>query len=266
MIFNSAVVSHVGGRRENNEDNYYLNGVYRQDVEKEIIQFAEPRGKRRMLAGVFDGAGGAAYGERASLMAAATLAGYREISSAKILNQYIPEVNDMILQEMKSMGASMGTTMALLHVCGDTASVYNLGDSRIYLFREHRLMQITYDHTQAQLMQEKMADSPAGLSKEEFQYIRQQHILTKYLGMKKQKELRPYFMERIPVMDGDLFVLCSDGLYNMVKKEELRRYLEKHREDTPLQLARGMTGEALLAGGRDNITCLVVKAEGVLED
>lgn len=266
MIFHSAVISHVGCKRENNEDNYYLNGVYRQNVEKEIMQFAEPQGKRRMLAGVFDGAGGAAYGERASLMAAAALAGYQEISGEKILNQYIPQVNHMILQEIEHRGASMGTTMALLYLCGDMASVYNLGDSRIYLFREHRLMQITYDHTQAQLMQEKMADSPVGLYQEEFQYIKQQHILTKYLGMRKQKDLRPYFMERISVMDRDIFVLCSDGLYNMMEKEELCRYLEEHREVAPLQLARGMAGEALLAGGRDNITCLVVKAESVTED
>lgn len=266
MIFNSAVASHVGCRRENNEDNYYLNGVYRQDVEKEVIQFTEPQGKRRILAGVFDGAGGAAYGERASLMAAAALAGYQEISGAKILEQYIPQVNDRIVQEMEKIGASMGTTMALLHLCGDTASVYNLGDSRVYLFREHRLMQITYDHTQAQLLREQMADSPAGFSQEEFQRKKQQHILTKYLGMKNQKDLRPYFMERIPVMDRDIFVLCSDGLYNMMEKEELCRYLEDHREAAPLQLARGMAGEALLAGGRDNITCLVVKAESVTED
>ncbi len=266
MIFSSAVCSHIGCRRENNEDNYYLNGVYRQDVEKEIVQFAEPRGKRRILAGVFDGAGGAAYGEKASLMAVSSLARYRKISGAEILHQYIPQVNDMLLQEIRKRGADMGTTMVLLQLSGDMADVYNLGDSRAYLFREHRLMQITYDHTQEQLMREKMADSPAGASQEEFSDRKQQHILTKYFGMNNEKELRPYFMQQIPVMEEDIFILCSDGLYNMFQKEEMSRYLEKNRKDTPLQLARGMTGEALLAGGRDNITCLVIKAESVGEE
>ncbi len=266
MIFESAVISHIGCRRENNEDNYYLNGVYRQDVEKDIIQFSEPQAKRKILAGVFDGAGGAAYGERASLIAVSHMAGYQDqVSSKSLLGEYIPSVNGMLNQEIRKNGSKMGTTMAVLSLEGDYASVYNLGDSRVYLYRDRRLMQITYDHTQAQLMQEKMADSPAGMYQEEFQYIREKHILTKYLGMKEARDLKPYYMEHIPVMKHDIFLLCSDGLYNMLEKEELGACLEKEKGKLPLEIARRLAGEALLAGGNDNITCMVVKAVSVDE-
>lgn len=266
MIFESAVISHIGCRRENNEDNYYLNGVYKQNVEKEITQFEEPQAGRNILAGVFDGAGGAAYGERASLMAAASLAEYQEgLSSKKIIKNYIPHVNDLILREMNQIGDTMGTTLAMLYLDGETANVYNLGDSRIYLFRERRLMQITYDHTQEQLLQEKIADSPAGMYQKEIQHSKGKHLLTKYLGMKNLKELKPYFMERIPVLKHDIFILCSDGLYNMVSKENMCKCLKKERKEPPLEIARAMAGEALLAGGKDNVTCMVVKAESLEE-
>lgn len=78
MVYEGAVLSHIGCGRKNNEDNYYLNGVYRQDVNKDITQFSELQAKQRVLAGVFDGAGGADYGERASLLAACSLSGYQE--------------------------------------------------------------------------------------------------------------------------------------------------------------------------------------------
>lgn len=262
MIFESAVISHIGCKRENNEDNYYLNGVYKQNIQKEITQFAEPQASRKILAGVFDGAGGAAYGEQASLMAVASLAEYQEgLSSKRIVNEYIPHVNELIVREINKIGDKMGTTLAVLYLDGETANVYNLGDSRIYLFRERRLMQITYDHTQQQLLQEKIADSPDGRTyQEEIQHIKEKHLLTKYLGMKNQKELRPYFMERIPVMKHDIFMICTDGLYNMIPKDIMCKCLEKGRKEAPLDIARAMAGEALLAGGKDNITCMVVKA------
>ena len=263
MLFESAVISHVGCKRENNEDNYYLNGVYRQDMERDIIQFSEPQAKTGILAGVFDGAGGAACGEWASLMAVSSMAEYQErISSKCMIGEYIPNVNHKLIQEIDKYGASMGTTMAVLLLQDDFANVYNLGDSRIYLFREQRLMQITYDHTQAQNFQEEITDSSIEINdkEQEFQDIKKRHTLTKYLGMKNSYKCKPYFMEHIPVMKHDIFILCSDGLYNMIGKHEICHCLEKVKEETPLEIARTLAGEALLAGGKDNVTCMVIKA------
>ncbi len=266
MLFESAVISHIGCKRENNEDNYYLNGVYKQNIQKEIAQFAEPQASRNILAGVFDGAGGAAYGEWAALMAVVSLAKYQEeLSSKRIVNEYIPYVNELIIKEVNKMGGKMGTTLAMLYLNGDTANVYNLGDSRVYLFRKKRLMQITYDHIQEQLLQKKIVYSTEGIQQEKIQHIEEKHLLTKYLGMKNRKELKPYFMEQIPIMKHDIFVVCTDGLYNMVSKDTMCKCLEKRKKEAPLDIARTMAGEALLAGGKDNVTCIVIKAENLEE-
>ena len=261
MLFESAVISHIGCKRENNEDNYYLNGVYRQNMEKDIIQFSEPQARTGILAGVFDGAGGASCGEWASLMAVSSMTEYQErISSKCMMGEYVPNVNHKLIQEIEKYGTNMGTTMAVLLLKDDFANVYNLGDSRIYLFREQRLMQITYDHTQVQNFQRKIANSSEKINQEKYQDIKEKHILTKYLGMKNLYKCKPYFMERIPVMKHDIFILCSDGLYNMVGKHDMRYCLEKVKKETPLEIARTLAGEALLAGGKDNVTCMVIKA------
>jgi len=261
MVYKSAVMSHIGCKRKNNQDNYYLNGVCRRDVQQDIFEFVEHQERHGVIAGVFDGAGGAQHGEIASLLAVTSMEQYgQDMSLDTVLQEYIPAVNTKIVKEAQKTDGVMATTMALLLLDGGMASVCNLGDSRVYLYRNQRLMQLTYDHTQAQIIQEKMADSPEGLYMEEFHCVQQKHILTRYLGMEKESNLQPYFMKNIPVAEGDIFVLCSDGLFNMLPQPELSEYIEKKKQSMPEEIAHFLIEKALLSGGNDNVTCMVIKA------
>lgn len=254
MVYESAVLSHVGCGRKNNEDNYYLNGIYREDVNKDITEFAELQARQKILAGIFDGAGGADYGEKASLLAAYGLSGYQERFSLEILQgRYLPFVNHMIHDEMDKNTCKMGTTMALLHLDNDNASVYNIGDSRVYLIRDGRLLQITYDHVNIS-MQYYSNNNMANPNKP-----CNNNMLVKYLGMKDEKELKPYYRENIPVQAGDVFMVCSDGLYNMLSEDEIIQKIEKLKKEPSGIITKELVGDALLAGGKDNITCIIIK-------
>lgn len=256
MLYESALLSHIGCGRENNEDNYYLDGFYRQDINKNITEFSGLQAKNSVLAGVFDGAGGADFGETASLMAAYQLSGCQGKFSLETLKErYLPGVSHMIHDEMDKKSCTMGTTMAVLYLKNDNASVYNIGDSRIYLARDGRLLQITYDHTGDLI---KYGNNSMQDTREE----NSKNMLVRYLGMKNEKELQPYYRENIPVRKDDVFILCSDGLYNMVSNEEILNGIKKIKEEPPSSIVKELVGAALLAGGNDNITCIVIKASG----
>lgn len=258
MVYEGAVLSHIGCGRKNNEDNYYLNGVYRQDVNKDITQFSELQAKQRVLAGVFDGAGGADYGERASLLAACSLSGYQEGFGSDILQKkYLPYVNHMIHCEMQERACTMGSTMALLYLDNNSAGVYNIGDSRVYLMRDGRLLQITYDHVYFQ--EPGHENSKPGLQNRTAGKKGSKNQLVKYLGMKNGMELNPYYKENILVKPGDIFIVCSDGLYNMLSNDEITKRAGKLRNEPPDIITKELVGDALLAGGKDNITCIIVK-------
>lgn len=253
MVYECAVLSHIGCGRKNNEDNYYLNGVYRQDVNKDITEFSELQARQKILAGVFDGAGGADYGERASLLAAGSLAVYQEKFSAYVLQkEYLPYVNDLIHCEMQERTCTMGSTMALLYLDNDSASVYNVGDSRVYLLRDGRLLQITYDHVSGSM--ENYRNGTTGIEE-----TCNKNMLVKYLGMKNEKELKPYYKENISVRQGDIFILCSDGLYNMLSNDGIIKRINKLKDEPTDVITKELVGDALLAGGKDNITCIVIK-------
>lgn len=147
----------------------------------------------------------------------------------------------------------MGSTMALLYLDNNSASVYNIGDSRVYLMRDGRLLQITYDHVCCKEPgYENLPDSTTGKKGGKNQ-------LVKYLGMKNGMELNPYYKENILVNPGDIFIACSDGLYNMLSNDEIIKRAGKLKNEPPDIITKELVGDALLAGGKDNITCIVIK-------
>ena len=241
MFFESAVISHIGYVRKNNEDNYYLNGVYRSDINEDNTRFSSGTLEEKVLAGVFDGVGSSDYGEMASLLSAEILCGYQENLSAYTMNNmYLREVNDRLVFEMKIDECTMYTTMAVLYLEGNCASVYNAGDSRIYLIRDNRIMQITYDHT----------------AKNE----NDKDVITRYLGMKDIESMKLYYVENIDIKEDDIFLLCSDGLYGMVSNEDICDKICNMHNEKSEAIAESLVSDALAAGGYDNITCVVIKA------
>lgn len=145
----------------------------------------------------------------------------------------------------------MGTTLLCLHLQGDHAIFGNIGDSRIYLFRDHKLAQMTEDHS---LMRELM--NLGQLDPDEIEGFMYKNILTRAVGTEPTVEADVQIRK---LQGGDIYLLCSDGLTDHLTPEDLQHLFNQHQE--PEKIARNCVKLAKDRGGFDNITLLLVKVE-----
>lgn len=139
----------------------------------------------------------------------------------------------------------MGTTVSLAVVSGPRCYIANVGDSRVYLLRGGSLSQLTVDHTHVQSLIDKGEITP-----EQARTHPQRHYLTRAVGVAPQ--LSPAFAQTI-LQEGDLLLLCSDGLYNMVEDTTLVQLLLRIRDGEDCSI---LIDEANRLGGLDNITAM----------
>lgn len=230
-------VSHPGKIRRNNEDSAVV--LSRQGC------FA-----------VADGMGGAAAGEIASSMAVKAIEGNllaggtspaaRERSVITAAYRVNGEIGNYCLEQGYD---SMGSTLScLLFDPWDPAfcTVFHSGDSRVYRYRGRVLEQLTQDHTLATSVAAQERELPR----------EQQGVLTNVLGISSD-----FFLERSiwDVRQGDIFLLCSDGLSRMVTDQVLGNILENSGNMACSVVAQLLLAEALSNGGHDNITIILIK-------
>lgn len=255
MQFLSVVISGAGKLRGENQDNYYLDGAYRDDPAENVVRLEEVGAQGGTLCAVADGMGGEKHGELASLMAVRSMDSIDRGAGAAGVVRYLLERNDEICRFMQRSGrARTGSTFVGLCLHGSGGSVVNIGDSRAYLFREGRLTQLSQDHTPVRQMVELGILPPEAARRHP-----DRHKLTQHLGIfPEELVIEPYTAE-IDVRPGDLFLLCSDGLYDMVEDSRIRQLLA---EGQGLRdMASALYSQAMEAGGRDNITVLLVQAK-----
>lgn len=251
MKLNYAVRTHQGKIRENNEDNFYWNGKIRTDVNENQICYKGSETAGRVLAAVCDGMGGEAQGELASLIAVRAL----KPCPVKLVQETaiacIQRANAEICNEIeKNNGKRMGTTLAALYIDEDKAVCCNVGDSRVYRMHDGKLEQLSIDHNRvSQLV------AMGVLSPEEAKTHKSRHVLTQHLGIfEDEMRIEPAFTEEICLKGGDMFLLCSDGLTDMVTDEEIVNILQ---QGSPKEQADRLVEQALEHGGRDNVTVIV---------
>ena len=255
-IILSVAASNTGKVREKNEDNFYLNGKT-LDTSAEDTVVAIDKSKKGLFA-VCDGMGGEAFGELASAIAVDTLGeGYKKMQKHKrtfveMIDSYSREANEKICEEItKHGGKRLGTTFVVLYIEKNTAYVCNIGDSRAYLYRDKHLTQLSKDHTQIRPMIEMGI-----LTKERAKTHPERHKLTQHFGIfPEEMEIELYHVEPIPVQDNDVFVLCSDGLTDMVEDKEIERIIRQHRDLK--SIAKELVNAALSSGGKDNVTVMI---------
>lgn len=247
---------HVGLRRENNEDNFLFGGrylpVHDQGIPK-IWTLRDSAGADRFFA-VFDGVGGGDCGEVASNTAAASadafFADQRNINPYDItptLTRLCLRMNETVFEKARSLGAyQMGTTVVSLFFYKGCVWVCNLGDSRGYRYRSDWLEQLSADHTDAETM------ARSGVTG-------RKPCLTQYLGVNPEELLLEPHIRMDTVESGDRYLLCSDGLTDMVSEEAIRGILA--REAEPKICVHQLMQAALEGGGRDNITVMVIDVE-----
>ena len=143
----------------------------------------------------------------------------------------------------------MGTPLDISTVLDGVLYVANIGDSRLYLLRES-LEQITEDHS----LVEEMVKS-GELAKENVRSHPNKNIITRALGIGADVEADYFQME---VMENDIILMCSDGLTNMIEDIDIEYTIKSNRDNLQKAIIE-LLSKANEAGGRDNITVLVVK-------
>lgn len=217
------------------------------------------------LLAVADGMGGLEHGEIASSTAIEVLRHAENALRAVVgavdahpgrgprgqLSQALRWLTDLASQTIQQVtrGSASGTTLVIGCVAGGHIQVVNTGDSRAYLLRDGKLRCLTDDHTVA------AAQLRAGrLTQAEHDASPYQHMLYQALGT--QSELDPDVFEE-PAAQGDVLVLCSDGLSNPVPQEVMERLLNTHPDLD--RAAAALVAEANQRGGPDNITVVLAR-------
>jgi protein phosphatase len=266
IVMEAALASHPGKIREMNEDMAYANGVYFNNVERPQFSISEIQTGRLLIYSVCDGMGGENAGEKASYEAVILLDDFcKNLEGIKNINQlieqlktYIKQANDKIYSLWAdSTEGRMGTTFAGLAICGRRAVVLNLGDSRVYMMRKGSLSQITKDHTQA----ERLA-SLGLIRRDQIESHKGRNILTRHFGVPPEEGIMEADYSNImKLKKGDMFLLCSDGLTDMVGYNRIKQILDK--KIAVSSISRMLIEEALINGGKDNVTVVVLRVKGL---
>ena len=211
-------------------------------------------GGRTALAVLADGVGGHNGGEVASrLTVEAALPAFAgalaaQGSMGQAWREALAEANTKVRERRlaRESLARMATTVVACSAQGDRLAVAHLGDSRAYRYRNHELTQLTRDHTVA----EDMADQ--GVEVSEALSSAYQNVITRGVGLVEDIDLAVHEDE---VQPGDIYLLCSDGLSSYVTNERLRACLQA---GTAQAMVRALIESALEAGGRDNVTAILI--------
>ena len=227
------MASDTGRRRRRNEDNYVV---------------APP------LFGVADGMGGAQAGEVASQLAASALeAGDSDgLGGTKRIDALIQEANRRIYDRASTdpTASGMGTTLTVALVEGMTVAIGHVGDSRAYLVRDEQMEQLTEDHS---LVNELLKTGK--LSEEEAQVHPQRSVITRAVGTDPDVDVDGFTIE---AEEGDVFLICSDGLSDMVEDEEILELVHSNRDDLD-KAVKALVAAANKGGGEDNITAIAFR-------
>ena len=233
IIAEEAHKTDTGRQRHANEDSYYANAP---------------------LFAVADGMGGAQAGEVASRIAASAFdrsPRNDEASAEGQLEEIAQKANREIhqLAQKDSSRAGMGTTLTAAMLHDDEVAFGHVGDSRAYLLRDGQLKRLTKDHSLVEELRRQ-----GRLTEEQAEEHPQRSIITRALGPEPSVNVDTM---TFPARDGDVFLLCSDGLTTMVSDDEIREILVNSRN---LRAAVNQLVDAANAeGGRDNITAVAFR-------
>lgn len=239
------LLSDVGKKRKRNEDTCTIC----------VPDDPERLEKRGMLLAVADGMGGASAGDFASHLALnVILDDYFHGHTSTVpegLRNAIEEANRLVFaeSEVNPERRGMGTTVSLLLVRGDCAYIAQVGDSRVYIARRReRLFQITSDHS---LVAEQVRNGY--MSPEEARNHSLKNLITRAVGIKASVKVDLFGFR---LREGDTLLLCSDGLSNQVKDDDIADMLA---EPNLKAAARRLVGRAITEGGMDNITSVLFR-------
>lgn len=230
--------SRIGLVRKVNEDSFYIS-------------------PNRDVLAVADGMGGYVGGEIASKTAVKAIAYYFEnytYAAPVQLEKTIQYANSCILSKtmIDPSLQGMGTTVSLVTLARGMAFWGHVGDSRIYLYRDHELKQISTDHTIVQVLLEK-----GKITEEEALEHPKRHVLTRAVGVDRDVVVDSGMFQ---VQPKDRILLCSDGLTSFVSKEDLHRVLDDYTL-SEREIINDLFTQVYENGAKDNVTAVLKTIE-----
>ena len=242
-IITFSCCSNIGRIRRINQDNYFCDGLYLQNLESESVipEKQIPIKRQITLFGVFDGLGGEECGEIASLIAAKTASEFvfsKDIS--KSMDSLCKSSNELICKYADDHNIDkMGTTAAFLAFSKRNITLCNIGDSKIYKISGNEISQLSKDH----------------IARTSYGY---KPPLSQCLGIPEaEMKIEPY----ITTLDyniGEYYLISTDGLTDMVDDENIKKTITNETVDNAVKKLINM---ALDHGGKDNITIILCKIE-----
>ena len=235
---------------ERNEDNFCFNGIGMPEVHDDLEENLTAEVGGQWVA-VFDGIGGLPRGEEASYLAAKTLLDEErpwteqdEQNYETILLQMLKKINDNITSWRKDRKITkMGTTMSALKFGQEAIYGLSIGDSRIYRMHDGKLEQLSTDHTFRRPGHMKSA-------------------LTEYLGKEHQAEFPENSFFCVPYKKGDRYLICSDGLTDMLEESKIKSRMEQPVEEAVTSLIE----ETIRMGADDNTTIILAEVESETDE
>ena len=228
----------------------------KRTVNQDFVFTSEtPVGNLPNLFVVADGMGGHKAGDFASSYAVevllSTIREDENSNPVKIIRAAIENANTQLLREASDNEtmSGMGTTMVLVTIVGHYAYVANVGDSRLYLVDENKISQITKDHSLVEEMV-RMGE----ISRDDARNHPDKNIITRAIGAKDSVEV-DFYEHRLK--KGDIILMCTDGLSNMVEDEELFHIVQGGRDI--VESAQSLVETAKENGGTDNIGIVLVE-------
>lgn len=255
----SACVTHRGNIREKNEDNFYYAFHFlplEHNQEIDVLEW-EFDTDRIQTVGVFDGMGGESAGELASFT---SVSQFQNLYSSLEDTENLPEqeeIKNLLIQVSNRVSDTavqnryrlIGSTATLLLMKDDKGLVVNLGDSPMYRLRDHQMELMTFPHTDAWFLEQ--------------QNSKRKPALTQFLGIDGKEMLLEPYMKEVTLERGDIYLLCSDGLTDMVSRERIQKILSLRL--SVRQRCCALRDEALENGGRDNITIILCEVTECLK-
>jgi len=232
-----------GKVRAKNQDNFWCGGIF---LESENDGITAPidntvKSEDKPFFAVFDGMGGENYGEIAAYLAAKTFNGYYSENPVSEIKMFLSEtcfkMNAEICAYMKQKRTgNMGTTCAILAFGSDGVYICNIGDSKIFRFNKGTLSQVSYDH----IIEVAVGRKPK---------------LSQCLGIPEDDFIIEPYITKAEYADGDVYLICSDGLTDMISNAEIERIISV--KESVSKRAETLLNSALINGGTDNITVIL---------
>ena len=252
-MIKAAVCSDKGSLRKNNEDAWFFNGrhVHLSEMSETAFLTTETDAQGSLWA-ICDGMGGQSNGEKASHTAVSGLKGLQAHLAGREFNKTVQEWVHQANKAVNSRAEGGSTTLVMLYCSDGEIYTAHVGDSRIYRYHKGQLTRITKDHSRVEMLLDLKMITP-----EEAANHPQKHIITRYLGMDPEFVCDATIGGRIAYRGGDRYLLCSDGITDMLTDEQIAGLMAENRDVE--DCVREIHSAVYAAGAMDNLTVILLE-------